>query len=67
MPTRPNLDMLERVFGAAAGLVEMKRQVDRVEQELRTLKAQKEGFIPPMDGHKVGISWEGQDVELIIR
>lgn len=46
MPTRDNLDMLSTVLQAASGLIDMKRQVDRVEQELRTLSAQKEGFVP---------------------
>ncbi|KAK4684808.1 hypothetical protein P7C73_g5357, partial [Tremellales sp. Uapishka_1] len=50
MPTRNNIDMLERVLQAAGALMDMKRQYDRVEQELRTLRAQKEGFIPPPDG-----------------
>ena len=43
MPTRININMLEQVFNAAASVIEMKRQVDRVEQELRTLRAQGEG------------------------
>ena len=43
MPTRQNLQVFENVLVTAAALVEMKRQVERVEQEIRTLKAQKEG------------------------
>jgi DNA methyltransferase 1-associated protein 1 len=49
MPTRANLDALDGVLQAAGGLVDMKRQVDRVDQELRTLRAQREGFVPPVD------------------
>jgi DNA methyltransferase 1-associated protein 1 len=43
MPTRPNLEIFEKVLVTAGALVDMKRQVERVEQEIRTLKAQKEG------------------------
>lgn len=49
MPTRSNLDALDGVLHAAAALVDMKRQVDRVEQEIRTVKAQREGFVPPVE------------------
>lgn len=50
MPTRGNLEIMERAFAAAAGLVDMKRQVERVEQELRTLRAQRrDGYVPPID------------------
>lgn len=49
MPTRGNLEAYDGVLQAATSLVDMKRQVDRVEQELRTLKAQKEGFVPPVE------------------
>lgn len=50
MPTRVNLEIYDGVLQAAAGLVDMKRQVDRVEQEIRTLKAQKSGgFVPPVE------------------
>lgn len=50
MPTRVNLEIFDGVLQAASNLVEMKRQVDRVEQEIRTLKAQKSGgFIPPVE------------------
>jgi DNA methyltransferase 1-associated protein 1 len=48
MPTRDNLEVFDRLLHAAGGLVDMKRQVDRVEQEVRTLRAQKEGFVPPL-------------------
>jgi len=48
MPTRGNIEAYDSVLQAAASLIDMKRQVDRVEQELRTLKAQKEGFVPPV-------------------
>lgn len=56
MPTRENLEILERVFQAASDLVDMKRQVDRVEQELKTLRAQKDAFIPPMRSRQVNRS-----------
>lgn len=50
MPTRTNLEAYDGVLQAAASLVDMKRQVDRVEQELRTLKAQRDGgYIPPVE------------------
>ena len=50
MPTRINMDIFERVLLAASGLVDMKRQFDRVEQEFRTLRALREGFIHPVGG-----------------
>ena len=53
MPTRPNLELYEGVLTAANALVDMKRQVDRVEQELRTLRAQRDGFIAPIASRKV--------------
>ena len=49
MPTRHNLEEFEGLIIASGALVDMKRQVDRVQQELRTLRAQKEGFIPPVE------------------
>lgn len=49
MPTRGNLEAYDSVLQAAASLIEMKRQVDRVEQEVRTLKAQREGYVPPVE------------------
>lgn len=49
MPTRANLDAFDGVLQAAGGLVDMKRQVDRVDQELKTLRAQREGFVPPVE------------------
>lgn len=52
MPTRGNLEAYDGVLGAAASLIDMKRQVDRVEQDIRTLKAQKDGFIPPVDASR---------------
>lgn len=48
MPTRENIDIFDKLLTAAGGLIDMKRQVDRVEQEVRTLKAQSSGFIPPV-------------------
>lgn len=53
MPTRTNLDALEGVFVAGAALVDMKRQVDRVEQELRTLRTQREGYVAPVQSRGV--------------
>lgn len=49
MPTRGNIEAFDGVLQAAASLIDMKRQVDRVEQELRTIKAQREGYIPPVE------------------
>lgn len=46
MPTRDNVVALEKVIHSAEGLVEMKRLVDRVEVEVRTLKAQRDGIVP---------------------
>lgn len=48
MPTRDNLDILDSLFQASSALVDMKRQIDRVELELKTLRAQKADFVPPM-------------------
>ena len=56
MPTRTNVELLERLLISAGALVDMKRQFDRVEQEIRTLRAQKEGFIPPVQSRKVSKS-----------
>ena len=53
MPTRNNVEIFDRVLLAAGGLVDMKRQFDRVEQEIRTLRAQREGFVQPVDRRKV--------------
>lgn len=36
---------MESLQAAAAGLLEMKRNIDRVEQEIRTLAAQKEALM----------------------
>ena len=52
MPTRANLDEFDGLLQAAGALIDMKRQVDRVEQELRTLKAQKEGYIAPVESKR---------------
>ncbi|WVR08693.1 hypothetical protein IAU60_005751 [Kwoniella sp. DSM 27419] len=49
MPTRNNIEMFEGLLHAAGALVDMKRQVERVEQELRTVKAQREGLLPSLD------------------
>lgn len=38
---------MEGLQAAAAGLLEMKKNVDRIEQEIRTMKAQKENFEDP--------------------
>ncbi|KAL0249704.1 SWR1-complex protein 4 [Cryptococcus tetragattii IND107] len=46
MPTRQNLEVFEGLLNAAAALVEMRRQVNRVEQELRVVRMQKEGLMP---------------------
>lgn len=53
MPTRSNLDAFDGLLQAAAALVDMKRQVDRVEQEMRTLRAQRDGFVPPIERKSV--------------
>ncbi|GHJ86311.1 hypothetical protein NliqN6_2713 [Naganishia liquefaciens] len=42
MPTRENLERYEALLTACGSLVDMKRMVDRAEQELRVLKLQKE-------------------------
>ncbi|ORX40780.1 hypothetical protein BD324DRAFT_612087 [Kockovaella imperatae] len=52
MPTRANLEEYDGLLTAAGALVDMKRQVDRVEQELRTLRAQKESYVPPVDAKR---------------
>ncbi|WWC92407.1 uncharacterized protein L201_007364 [Kwoniella dendrophila CBS 6074] len=52
MPTRANIEMFDNLLQAAGALIDMKRQVDRVEQELRTVKAQKEGLLPTVDTRK---------------
>lgn len=46
MPTRQNLEVFEGLLNAAAALVEMRRQVNRVEQELRVVRMQNEGLMP---------------------
>ncbi|ORY31305.1 hypothetical protein BCR39DRAFT_527424 [Naematelia encephala] len=52
MPTRANLEVFDRLLLAAGGLIDMKRQVDRVEQEIRNLKAQQQGYVPPVTSRK---------------
>ncbi|KAK1923209.1 hypothetical protein DB88DRAFT_494255 [Papiliotrema laurentii] len=47
MPTRSNIEEFDGLLNAVSALVDMKRQVDRVSQEVRLLRAQKEGYIPP--------------------
>lgn len=42
MPTIRNVNRLESLMNATQALVDMKKQVDRVETEVRILKAQKE-------------------------
>jgi hypothetical protein len=44
MPTKDNIAALEKTIHSAEGLIEMKRLVDRVEVEVRTLKAQRDGI-----------------------
>lgn len=41
MPTRGNVQRLERLVSATGWMVEMKKQVDRLEAEVRVLKGQK--------------------------
>jgi len=65
MPTRNNIEIFERLLVAAGGLVDMKRQVDRVEQEMRTLRAQREGFVAPMEGRKVSPRHTSRDRDLM--
>ncbi|OCF36012.1 SWR1-complex protein 4 [Kwoniella heveanensis BCC8398] len=52
MPTRGNIEMFDSLLQAAGSLIDMKRQVDRVEQELRTVRAQKEGLLPSLDANR---------------
>jgi len=49
MPTRSNLEEFDALLVACGALVDMKRQVERVSQELRMLRAQKDGFVPPVE------------------
>lgn len=46
MPTRGNLDMYDQLMQTVSLLVDMKRQVDRSDQEIRVLEAQARGYIP---------------------
>ncbi|KZP00204.1 hypothetical protein CALVIDRAFT_560796 [Calocera viscosa TUFC12733] len=43
MPTKGNVEKLDSLLNTAGILVEMKRSVDRLEQELRVLKARQKG------------------------
>ncbi|KAI5455196.1 swr complex subunit [Naganishia albida] len=45
MPTRENLERYEALLGACGMLVDIKRMVDRAEQEVRVLKMQKESGV----------------------
>ncbi|WVF67783.1 hypothetical protein IAT40_002544 [Kwoniella sp. CBS 6097] len=40
MPTRGNIEAFDSLLQAAGSLIDMKRQVDRVEQELRTIRSE---------------------------
>ena len=53
MPTRNNLEALDGVLVAGAALCDMKRQVDRVEQDLRALRVQREGYVAPLQSRGV--------------
>jgi hypothetical protein len=65
MPTRENLERYEALLSACGMLVDIKRMVDRAEQEVRVLKLQKESGIvgtpvmgtmapPPVPSHADG-------------
>jgi DNA methyltransferase 1-associated protein 1 len=56
MPTRNNLDALDGVLAAGAALVDMQRQVQRVQQELDALRKQGQGFVAPVPRGGVRIS-----------
>jgi hypothetical protein len=45
MPTRENLERYEALLTACGSLVDVKRMVDRAEQEVRVLKLQKESGV----------------------
>lgn len=47
MPTRENLERYEALLAACGSLVDVKRMVDRAEQEVRVLKLQKESGVGP--------------------
>ncbi|WRT70798.1 uncharacterized protein IL334_007797 [Kwoniella shivajii] len=53
MPTRGNIEIFDSLLQAAGALIDMKRQVDRVEQELRTVTAQRQGLLPTIETRKV--------------
>lgn len=59
MPTRGNLEKLEALQNAAAGLVDIKRTVDRVEQDIRMLKARLSGSEPLDEASMGDISMSG--------
>jgi DNA methyltransferase 1-associated protein 1 len=48
MPTRENVEILDSLLIAAGSLVDMKREVNRVESNLKQHRMQKEGFVPPI-------------------
>lgn len=65
MPTRENLERYEALLSACGMLVDIKRMVDRAEQEVRVLKMQKESGVvgtpvmgtmapPPVPAHADG-------------
>ncbi|KAF9513258.1 hypothetical protein BS47DRAFT_1317687 [Hydnum rufescens UP504] len=56
MPTRANIERLENLQTAAASLIEMKKNVDRVEQEIRVLQAQsmRASEVPSAVGGTIG-------------
>lgn len=56
MPTMANFEAFDGLLVASSALADMRRQVARVEQELRTLRLQREGFIPPPDAQRVSRS-----------
>jgi DNA methyltransferase 1-associated protein 1 len=63
MPTRLNLDAYDSLLVAVGALVDIKRQVDRVEQECRTLQAQRKAFVAPLQS-SVGRSFTSCTVSL---
>ena len=52
MPTQSNINEFDGLLLASGALIDIKRQCDRVEQDLRTLRAQREGYVPPVDGKR---------------
>jgi len=59
MPTRSNLEEFDALLIATGALVDMKRQVERVGQELRMLRAQRDGYVPPIEQRKVNYIADG--------